>query len=88
MRSGLPRKQGGINGQGELSETEEGVFHALANVHFNGVYFSTQQLLAQIADGGAIVCVSSDLTRIAIPGVWQYEPMKSAVETLVRDWAK
>ena len=79
---------GGTNGQGKLGETEEGVFDALANVHFKGVYFLTQQLLAQIADGGAIVCVSSGLTRIAIPGYGPYAAMKSAVETLVRYWAK
>lgn len=79
---------GGFNGQGTLGDTQEAVFDALANVHFKGVYFLTQQLLPQIADGGAILCVSSGLTRIAIPGYAPYASMKSAVETLVRYWAK
>jgi NAD(P)-dependent dehydrogenase (short-subunit alcohol dehydrogenase family) len=79
---------GGTNGQGKLGETEEAVFDALADVHFKGVYFLTQQLLPQIADAGAIVCVSSGLTRIAIPGYGPYAAMKAAVETLVRYWAK
>jgi len=79
---------GGFNGQGKLGDTREDVFDALANVHFKGVYFLTQQLLAQVADGGAILCVSSGLTRIAIPGYAPYAAMKAAVETLVRYWAK
>jgi NAD(P)-dependent dehydrogenase (short-subunit alcohol dehydrogenase family) len=79
---------GGFNGQGKLGETEEAVFDALAHVHFKGVYFLTQQLLPLVADGGAILCVSSGLTRIAIPGYGPYAAMKAAVETLVRYWAK
>jgi NAD(P)-dependent dehydrogenase (short-subunit alcohol dehydrogenase family) len=79
---------GGFNGQGKLGDTQEEVFDALAHVHFKGVYFLTQQLLPRLADGGGIVCVSSGLTRIAIPGYAPYAAMKAAVETLVRYWAK
>ncbi|NML44560.1 SDR family oxidoreductase [Ramlibacter sp. G-1-2-2] len=79
---------GGFNGQGKLGETQEAVFDALAHVHFKGVYFLTQQLLPQLQDGGGIVCVSSGLTRISIPGYAPYAAMKAAVETLVRYWAK
>jgi NAD(P)-dependent dehydrogenase (short-subunit alcohol dehydrogenase family) len=79
---------GGFNGQGKLGETKEEVFDALAHVHFKGVYFLTQQLLPQIADGGGIVCVSSGLTRMSLPGYGPYAAMKSAIETLVRYWAK
>jgi len=79
---------GGFNGQGKLGDTKEEVFDALAHVHFKGVYFLTQQLLPRLADGGAILCVSSGLTRIAIPGYGPYAAMKAAVETLVRYWAK
>ena len=79
---------GGFNGQGKLGDTQEAVFDALAQVHFKGVYFLTQQLLPQVADGGGIVCVSSGLTRIAIPGYAPYAAVKAAVETLVRYWAK
>jgi NAD(P)-dependent dehydrogenase (short-subunit alcohol dehydrogenase family) len=79
---------GGMNGQGTLGQTKEDVFDALANVHFKGVYFLTQALLPQIADGGAILCVSSGLTRLTIPGYGPYAAMKSAVETTVRYWAK
>lgn len=79
---------GGFNGQGKLGETKEDVFDALVGVHLKGVYFLTQRLLPQIADGGAIVCVSSGLTRMTLPGYGPYAAVKSAVETLARYWAK
>jgi NAD(P)-dependent dehydrogenase (short-subunit alcohol dehydrogenase family) len=78
----------GFNGHAKLGETSEDMFDSLINVHFKGVYFLTQQLLAQIADGGGIVCVSSGLTRMTIPGYGPYAAMKSAIETLARYWAK
>ena len=79
---------GGMNGQGKLGETKEDVFDALVDVHFKGVYFLTQALLPQIADGGAILCISSGLTRMTVPGYGPYAAMKSAIETTVRYWAK
>lgn len=79
---------GGMNGQGKLGDTSEDVFDALFNVHLKGVYFLTQSLLPQIADGGAILCVSSGLTRMTVPGYGPYAAMKSAIETTVRYWAK
>ncbi len=79
---------GGFNGQGRLGDTQEAVFDALSAVHFKGVYFLTQQLLPQVADGGGIVNVSSGLTRMSLPGYAPYAAMKSAVETLTRYWAK
>jgi NAD(P)-dependent dehydrogenase (short-subunit alcohol dehydrogenase family) len=79
---------GGMNGQGKLGETSEQVYDALFNVHLKGVYFLTQALLPQIADGGAILCVSSGLTRVTVPGYGPYAAMKAAIETTVRYWAK
>lgn len=67
-----------------LSDTTEQQFDALMNVHFKGVFFLTQQLLPQIADGGRILNVSSGLTRFALPGYGAYAAMKGAVEILSR----
>jgi NAD(P)-dependent dehydrogenase (short-subunit alcohol dehydrogenase family) len=78
----------GIGTAAKLGETTQDQFDGLMNVHFKGVYFLTQQLLPQIADGGAIVCVSTGLTRFAIPGYGPYAAMKGAIETLVKYWAK
>jgi len=78
----------GISGHTRLGDTTEQQFDSIANVHFKGVYFLTQQLLPQLADGGSIICVSSALTRVTIPGSGPYAAMKSAIETQVRYWAK
>jgi len=67
-----------------LSDTTEQQFDALMNVHFKGVFFLTQQLLPQIADGGSILNLSSGLTRFALPGYGAYAAMKGAVEVLSR----
>ncbi|OGO76927.1 MAG: short-chain dehydrogenase [Chromatiales bacterium RIFOXYA1_FULL_46_5] len=67
-----------------LAETTERQFDALMNVHFKGVFFLTQQLLPQIADGGRILNLSSGLTRFALPGYGAYAAMKGAVEVLSR----
>lgn len=67
-----------------LSDTTEQQFDALMNVHFKGVFFLTQQLLPQIADGGRILNFSSGLTRFALPGYGAYAAMKGAVEILSR----
>jgi NAD(P)-dependent dehydrogenase (short-subunit alcohol dehydrogenase family) len=79
---------GGMSGHAKLGETPIEVFDALAHVHFRGVYFLTQELLPRIADGGRIICITTGLTRFAIPGYGPYAAMKSAVETLVKYWAK
>lgn len=67
-----------------LNETTEQQFDALMNVHLKGVFFLTQQLLPQIADGGRILNYSSGLTRFALPGYGAYAAMKGAVEVLSR----
>ena len=50
--------------------------------------FLTQSLLPKIADGGSIVCVSSGLTRFAIPGYAAYAAMKGATEVFIKYLAK
>ena len=71
-----------------FAETAEKDFDALVDVHLKGVYFLTQTLLPQLADGGAILNVSSGLTRIVVPGHSAYGALKGAVEILTRYQAK
>ena len=71
-----------------FAETAEKDFDALVDVHLKGVYFLTQTLLPQLADGGAILNVSSGLTRIVVPGHSAYGALKGAVEVLTRYQAK
>jgi len=71
-----------------FAETTENDFDDLVNVHLKGVFFLTQTLLPTLADGGAIVNVSSGLTRFAVPGHSAYGAVKGAAEVLTRYQAK
>ncbi len=63
--------------------TEE-EFDRLVDIHFKGVFFLTQRLLDQLADGGAIVNLSSGLARFSYPKRVAYGSVKGAVEVLSR----
>ncbi len=71
-----------------IAETTEEQFDQLMNVYFKGVFFFTQKVLPILNDGGAIVNISSGLTRASSPGRGAYACMKSAVETLTKYLAK
>ncbi|MDQ8023134.1 MAG: SDR family oxidoreductase [Moraxellaceae bacterium] len=71
-----------------FADTSEAQFDEMVNIHLKGVFFLTQALLPQIADGGRILNVSSGLARFAIPGFAAYGTMKAAVEMLTRYLAK
>ena len=58
------------------------------NIHFKGVFVLTQTALPYINDSGAIINISSGLTRITFEGSSVYASMKTAVETLSRYLAK
>ena len=71
-----------------FAQTTTDQFDSLLNVHFKGVFFLTQTLLSKLADGGRIVCISTGLTRFAVPGYAAYASMKGATEVLVKYLAK
>ena len=52
---------------GSVTDTTEEAFDSMLNIHFKGVYFLTQKLLPLMADGGAIINISSGLTRQHFP---------------------
>lgn len=60
----------------------------MVNIHFKGVFFLTQKLLPLIADGGAIINISSGLTRTTFPNVSAYASMKGAIEIYTKCLAK
>jgi NAD(P)-dependent dehydrogenase (short-subunit alcohol dehydrogenase family) len=78
----------GIGINTPILETTEDQFDVLVNVHFKGAFFLTQKLLPILSDGGAIVNISSGLTRFSFPGFSVYGSLKAAVETLTRYQAK
>jgi NAD(P)-dependent dehydrogenase (short-subunit alcohol dehydrogenase family) len=75
---------GGMSRAGSVTEVTEADFDALVNVHFKGVFFLTQTLLDLLADGGAIVNLSSGLARFTTPQRAIYGSVKGAVEVLSR----
>lgn len=71
-----------------VGEVTEEQVDAIYNIHYKGVFFLTQKALPFLNDGGAIINVSSGLTRITMPGASVYASLKTAVETQTRYLAK
>jgi NAD(P)-dependent dehydrogenase (short-subunit alcohol dehydrogenase family) len=83
-----PVNNAAIDAAAPFAHSTEAQFDALVYVHLKGVYFLTQAMAPRIADGGAIVLVSSGLTRFAIPGYAAYASMKGAIEVFAKYLAK
>jgi NAD(P)-dependent dehydrogenase (short-subunit alcohol dehydrogenase family) len=75
---------GGMSRGGSIGNVTEADFDALVDVHFKGVFFLTQTLLGLLADGGAIVNLSTGLARFTSPERAIYGSVKGAVEVLSR----
>jgi NAD(P)-dependent dehydrogenase (short-subunit alcohol dehydrogenase family) len=67
-----------------FGEVTEENFDRVVDVYFKGVYFLTQKLSGLLADHGAIVNVSSAMTRFYVPQRIIYSAAKGAVEVLTR----
>ncbi|HKC67260.1 MAG TPA: SDR family oxidoreductase [Bacteroidia bacterium] len=71
-----------------ITDVTEEQMDAIYNIHYKGVFFLTQKSLPVMNDGGAIINISSGLTRITMPGSSIYGSLKTAVESLTRYMAK
>lgn len=71
-----------------IATVTEAEFDGLSAVHFKGPFFLTQTLLPLIADGGAIVNLTSATTRVATAGVAPYAAFKGELKVLTRYMAK
>ncbi len=78
----------GIGIYATFMETTQEQFDQLMNIHLKAPFFLTQKLLGLIKDGGAIINISSGLTRYSLPGRAAYGTMKGGIETLTRYMAK
>jgi NAD(P)-dependent dehydrogenase (short-subunit alcohol dehydrogenase family) len=74
----------GMQIAGAFADVSEQDLDRLVDVHFKGVFFLTQKLLPLLADGGAIVNISSGLARFTAPQRVAYGSVKGAVEVLTR----
>ena len=75
---------GGMSIGGTIAEVTAEDFDRLVDVHFKGVFFLTQKLAPLLADGGAIVNLSTGLARFTSPQRAVYGAVKGAVEVLTR----
>jgi NAD(P)-dependent dehydrogenase (short-subunit alcohol dehydrogenase family) len=79
---------GGIGGGMMFTDVTEDYFNRIFETNFKGPFFLTQQLVALMEDGGAIVNTSSTSSRIAPPGYSAYGPSKAALSSWTRYLAK
>ncbi len=78
----------GIGLNTPIANTTEEQFDSLMNIHFKGVFFLTQKLVPHMNDHGAIINLSTGLTRFSIAGYGAYAAMKGAIEVLTKYMAK
>lgn len=71
-----------------IRDVKEEQVDRIFTIHYKAVVFLTQKLLVLMNDGGAVINISSGLTRITNPGSAVYASMKTAVETFTRYLAK
>ena len=75
---------GGSAVAASFAETTEAQFDEMTQVHLKAPFFLTQALLTSMVDGGAIVNVTSGLTRFTLPGTAAYGIAKTALEAMTR----
>ena len=73
---------------GPLAQFGDEPFRQLVEVNIVGAFNVLREAARQVADGGAIVALTTSMVRFAVPGGGPYTATKAAVEGLVRSMAK
>jgi 3-oxoacyl-[acyl-carrier protein] reductase len=73
---------------GPLAQFSDESFRQLVEVNIIGAFNVLREAARQVADGGAIVALTTSMVRHAVPGGGPYTATKAAVESLVRSLAK
>jgi 3-oxoacyl-[acyl-carrier protein] reductase len=73
---------------GPLAQFGDDAFRALVEVNIVGAFHVLREAARQVADGGAIVALTTSMVRLAVPGGGPYTASKAAVESLVRSLSK
>ena len=71
-----------------LSQFTDEAFRNLVEVNIVGAFNVLRAAAREVADGGAIVAMSTSLVRHAVAGIGPYSASKAAVECLVRSMSK
>jgi 3-oxoacyl-[acyl-carrier protein] reductase len=77
----------GSGGQPTLERTTPEMFDETFALNTRGLFFTTQAALPLLREGGAIVNISSMVTRARMGGLSVYAGSKAAVEAFTRIWA-
>lgn len=73
---------------GPLAQFSDESFRQLVEVNIVGAFNVLREAARRVADGGAIVALTTSMVRHAVPGGGPYTASKAAVESLVRSMAK
>jgi 3-oxoacyl-[acyl-carrier protein] reductase len=73
---------------GPLAQFSDESFRQLVEVNIVGAFNVLREAARQVADGGAIVALTTSMVRHAVPGGGPYTASKAAVEGLLRSLAK
>ena len=77
----------GVSYAAPIAQVDEAHFDAQFNINVKGVYFTMQQLLPLMRDGGSIILNASATARKAFPGISVYAATKAAVVALARNFS-
>jgi 3-oxoacyl-[acyl-carrier protein] reductase len=73
---------------GPLAQFGDEPFRQLVEVNIVGAFNVLREAARQVADGGAIVALTTSMVRLAVPGGGPYTASKAAVESMVRSLAR
>lgn len=72
----------GVSLTGPIEQVDEAHFDTQFNINFKGAYFTIQQLLPLLRDGGSIVLNASAVTHQPFPSLSVYTATKAALASL------
>ena len=78
----------GIYPVATFENTTEEEFDKTFNVNVKGLFFTSQEAVKRMTNGGRIINISTALTRFATDSMIAYAASKGAVDLLTRDMAK
>jgi len=73
---------------GPVAQFPDDAFRSLVEVNIVGAFHVLREAARRVADGGAIVGLTTSMVRIAVPGGGPYTASKAAVESLLRSMSK
>ena len=77
----------GIAAAAPIEAVTEEQFDQLSDINFKGLFFTVQQALPRMKDGGSIVLVSSSVNELGMANMTVYAATKAAVRSLARGFA-